>query len=315
MGSNEYAVKIRGVMSTQCPVLDGIIGRGGVPFGRLTIIHGPESSGKTTLALHLVAECQHRGGVAMYIDKEYKLDPDYARKIGVNTDDLVISQPPYLEKVFQIVESVVLKARAHREQTGVRIPILVVLDSMNAAISKADFDGEWEDQTMAAAARVFSQKLPKIIPTISQEDVALVFISQIRQKVGVMYGPKEDIAGGRGPKFYSSLILDVRKKGMIKDGDEIVGQRTEVYVGKNQIAKPFQTGEFDIYFGHGIDRVGALIERATTLGIVKQAGPWISWGDEKLGQGLKKAIAKLEENAELKAKIEAELIQVEGWMK
>lgn len=303
LGSDGLAIKIRGVLSTQCPTVDGAIGRGGVPLGRLTIINGPESSGKTTLALHLVAECQRQGGKAIYIDSEHKLDPEYAKAIGVNTEELIISQPPYLEKCFAVMECATKLMKKHRETTGERLPLLIMLDSMNASISKAEFDGDWEDQQMAAQARVFSRSLPKLIPIISQEDVALVFISQIREKIGVMWGNKEELSGGRGPKFYASLILNVRRKSANKDSTgNRHGDVTEVYVSKNQIAPPFKTASFDIVYGKGIDFAGSLLDRVVALKLVSKKGNWFVYKGMKLGQGEKQAATALRKNDKLMQK-------------
>jgi len=312
LGSDGLAIKIRGVLSTQCPTIDAAIGRGGVPLGRLTIIHGSEGSGKTTLALHLVAECQHQGGLALYMDKEYKLDPEYAKKVGVDTSRLIISQPSYLEKCLAIMDSAIEKVAAHRRETGVRIPMMIILDSMNAAISKDMFEGDYEDQTMASVARVYSQKLPKLISKVSQEDVALVFISQVREKIGVMFGNKEDICGGRSPKFHASLIMEIIRKGAVKgkgdepkegkkDTSDPIGNFCEVYVRKNQIAPPFRRAEFEIIYGKGIDYAGSLIRRAEMLGVLERKGAWIVTTEgEKLGCGLLAARETLDRNEGLR---------------
>lgn len=286
-------IEIRGVISTRIPALDRAIGRGGVPLGRLTIIHGPESSGKTTLALHIVAECQAMGGIVIYIDKEYKLDPAYAKALDVDLDRLVISQPPYLEKVFAITEKAVIMAQEYRARTKVRVPILIVLDSMNAAITKSQFEGDWDDsESYGPMARVFSQKLPKLIPIVSREDVALVFISQIREKIGITFGNKDKIAGGKAPKFYSSLIMDIGNMGRIKgkgedgeDSKEITGQKSRVIVRKNQIAPPFKEAEFDILYGEGADRIGSVLDIAVADGVVEKSGSWYSFEGKRLGQG------------------------------
>jgi len=313
LGSDCLALKIRGVLSTQCPTIDAAIGRGGVPLGRLTIIHGPESSGKTTLALHLVAECQRRGGVALYIDKEYKLDPDYAQAIGVDTKSLVISQPAYLEKVFEICEAACNMAGRHREATGERVPILIILDSMNAAISKEMFQDGWDDQSMGSVARVYSQKLPKLMALISKEDVALVFISQVREKIGILYGNKETTAGGRAPKFYASLVMEVRRTGSIKEEKEdATGNKCEVYVGKNQIAPPFKRAAFDVVYGLGIDYTAALMSRAEALKIIERTGSWYSVDGEKIGNGLAAAKATLAKTPALLKAIEAKVREHDG---
>lgn len=282
-------IEIRGVISTRIAALDRAIGRGGVPLGRLTIIHGPESSGKTTLALHLVAECQAMGGIVLYIDKEYKLDPRYAADLGVDLGRLVISQPPYLEKVFAITEKAVVMAQEHRSRTGDRVPILIVLDSMNAAITKTQFEGDWDDSdSYGPMARVFSQKLPKIIPIIAREDVALVFISQIREKIGISFGNKDKIAGGKAPKFYSSLIMDIGNMGRIKEEDgkgKAPGQKSRVIVRKNQIAPPFLEAEFDIVYGSGADRIGSVVDVAVADGVIDKSGAWYSFNGKRLGHG------------------------------
>lgn len=313
LGSDGMAIKIRGVLSTQCPTIDAAIGRGGIPLGRLTIIHGSEGSGKTTLALHLVAECQRQGGLAIYIDKEYKLDPDYAKGIGVDIGKLIISQPPYLEKCMEIMDEAIEKIARHRVETGLRVPLLIILDSMNAAISKDMHAGGYEDQTMGSVARVYSQKLPKLIEKVSREDVALVFISQVREKIGVVFGNKEDICGGRSPKFHASLIMEVIRKGSMKaegeekeDGEEdkkkkksmdIVGNLNEVYVRKNQIAPPFKRAEFEVIYGKGIDFAGSLIRRAHSLGILVKSGYWyVTTEGERVGNGFAAAREALLKN-------------------
>jgi len=337
LGSDGMAIKIRGVLSTQCPTIDAAIGRGGVPLGRLTIIHGSEGCGKTTLALHLVAECQHQGGLAIYIDKEYKLDPDYAKGIGVDVGSLIISQPPYLEKCLEIIDEAIEKVARYRIESGVRVPLLVILDSMNAAISKDMYSGDYEDQTMASVARVYSQKLPKLIPKVSQEDVALVFISQVREKVGVMYGNKEEICGGRAPKFHASLILEVIRKGSMKgeddgkkddgkkdDGDkkrgkkdkdaEIIGNLNEVYVRKNQIAPPFKRAEFEVIYGKGIDFSGSLVRRAQALGILEKSGSWYATTEgERIGNGFTAAREALAQNDGLRGLIAERVRCASSW--
>ena len=293
LGSDGLAIKIRGVIPTQCPSVDLAIGRGGIPLGRLTIAHGAEGSGKTTLALHIVASCQQQGGVAIYMDKEYKLDPDYARNIGVDTSRLIIVQPPYLEKVFSKCGSIIKKAAENRAQTGERTPILVVLDSMNAAITKSEFEGSYEDNTIAAQARVWSRSLPKLIPQVNKEDIALLFISQVRQKIDVMYGKKDDIAGGNAPRFYASLIMDVKGLSATKEDGEKVSNKIRVECIKNQIAPPFKKAECEIVYGRGIDKELSLLVAAEKLGLAKLTGTWWAYRNRKFGPGHKKAAEML----------------------
>lgn len=287
LGSDAFAVKMRGVISTRCETIDAAIGRGGIPFGRLTILHGPESSGKTTLAGQLAAECQAMGGIVVYQDKEYKLDPDYFANLGVNIDDLIVSQPDYLERCLQIMETCILWTVDFRKREKRAVPMLIILDSMNAALCKESYEKGWDEQTIAGEARIYSQKLPKLIEKVSVADVALLFVSQIREKVGVLFGPKESTAGGRAPKFHASLILDIRHKGTVKENDEASGNVCEVYVGKNQIARPFRRGQFVIKYGQGIDYEDSLVRQALTAGHVEQSGSWYNTASgERLGQGL-----------------------------
>jgi len=312
LGSDGLAIKIKGVIPTQCSTLDAAIGRGGVPTGRLTIINGPEGCGKTTLALHLVAETQRVGGVAVYLDKEYKLDPDYAAKIGVDCSRLIISQPPYLEKAFKTFDAIIDRAAAIREQQGSRVPIMIVLDSMNAAIAKCQYEGDWDDQHYSPQARVYSSLLPKLMPRVSKEDVALVWISQIRQKIGVQFGNPNTMSGGNAPKFYASLILDVaRSKAVAEDGEKI-GNETVVTCSKNQIAPPFRKARFNIVYGVGIDKNLALVDQAIRDGIIEKSGSWYSWGDERLGQGTTQTLKMLVENEWLEA-LQSEVDAVNGW--
>jgi len=307
LGSDGLAIKIRGVISTQCATIDAAIGRGGIPRSRLTLLHGMEGSGKTTLALHIVAETQRLGGVAVYIDKEYKLDPDYARAIGVNIDQLVLAQPPHLESVFATCEGVIERA-AELRKGGERIPILIVLDSMNAAITKAQYEGEWEDKHMAPQARVYSELLPKLMPKVSKEDVALLWISQVRKKM-VMFGNDTETAGGNAPKFYASLLLDVRRVATNKDSDgEKVANKLVVECKKNQIAPPFRKAEVLIDYGHGINQEQALVAQGVADGIIKKAGNAYEYKGEKLGgQGLPAAAKALKKDTEKRDAIHKEL--------
>lgn len=309
LGSEGLAIKIKSVISTQCETLDNAIGRGGIPTGRLTIIHGGEGSGKTTQCLHLVAETQKRGGLVIYIDAEFKLDPDYARAIGVNTEQLILSQPRYLEKAMAVMEATVAMAKKWREKSGKDVPVLLVLDSMNACPTKAELEGDWEDHHYAPQAKVFSNALRKLIPKVSEENVALVWISQVRENIGVMFGNKDSLAGGKAPKFYASLILETKSIGKIKKGEETIGNKTSVYVRKNQIAAPFKTANFDIYYGRGIDYESSLIERGLETGAVEKNGAWFSFKGTRLGQGQVNATEALRSNpglvSEIKAAIDA----------
>ncbi len=318
LGSDGLAIKIRGIISSGCPGIDAAIGRGGYPLARLTILHGKEASGKTTLALHAVAECQREGGVVIYIDKEYKLDPDYARSLGVNIEQLMIVQPRYLEGVFTIIETAIDKASMYREKTGKRIPILIVFDSMNAAITKAEYLGTNEDKHMAACARVFSALLPKLIPKAAKEDVCLLFISQIREKIGITFGDKDEVSGGNAPKFYASLIVKIKKiKTLTKAADnekekQKIGSRVKIEIVKNQIAPPFRKTICDIEYGKGIDKEASLLDLAESLGIVEKSGVWFSYKGEKLGQG-KKAAAALRKDPEIYDEILGEVRDEKKW--
>lgn len=306
LGSAALAIKIRGVISTQCPSLDRAIGRWGYPLGRLILLHGKEGSGKTTLALHGVAETQRLGGMAIYVDSEHKLDPDYAAKIGVDLDRLVISQPDYIEKFMAMVEKTIVVAKRHRK-AGIPFPVMVVLDSINSLPTKAEFEAGWEQQHIAPDAGVYSSKLKKLMPLCNREDVALLFISQEREKVGVMFGRKERTGGGKAPRYYSSLILEVARLGAVKVGDEVVGNLTQVKCSKNQIAPPFRTADFKIMFGKGIDYEDSLLAEGLRVGVVKKAGAWYSIGDDRMGQGEANAVACLRGNLNWQQKIKEAL--------
>jgi recombination protein RecA len=306
LGSDGLMLKIRGVIPTGCPGLDDAIGRGGAPLGRLSILHGAEGSGKTTIALQLVANVQRMGGVAIYMDKEYKLDPEYATNLGVDNKRLIISQPSHMEQMFQVTEQAIAKAAAWRLKAKRRVPILIVLDSMNAAITKAQLEGDWDDQHMAPQARCYSANLPKLIPKVSKEDVALVWISQVRQKMNVAYGDDQEIAGGKAPRFYASLIINFKKVGTVKSGEEKIGNRVLAECKKNQIAPPHRKSEFTIVYGKGTDAEMGLVELAIDKKVLSKKGGWITHDDEKLGNGVAQAAEALRSNPEWAAKIAKE---------
>jgi recombination protein RecA len=303
LGSDGMAIKIRGVISTQCATLDKAIGRGGIPLGRVTMLWGKEGAGKSTLALHCVAEAQARGGMAIYIDSEHKLDPDYAKVLGVDTDHLVILQPRYLEAAFEKIEVMVNVAQEFRS-SGQRVPILVVLDSIDATKAKATVEGEWDQQLVTPEQIVWSRCLPKLVPMLSREDIALLLVSQVRDKIGVMYGSKERTAGGNAPRFYASLLMQVSRKDTIKgEGEEAIGNRVEVYIAKNQIAPPFRRAEFTVIYGKGIDYVDSILKEALKVGIVERAhGGWLAFAGESY-HGEEGMVRVLKDNPELKAKL------------
>jgi recombination protein RecA len=262
-------------ISTTSLSLDAAIGIGGVPRGRVVEIYGPESSGKTTLALHIVSEAQKVGGIAAYIDAEHAMDAEYAGKLGVKIDDLLISQPDSGEQALEICEALV-------RSNGVDV---IVIDSVAALVPRAELDGEMGDSLPGLQARLMSQALRKLTAIVSSSNTTLIFINQIREKIGVMFGSPETTTGGRALKFYSSLRLDIRRIGAIKDGDRVVGNRTRVKVVKNKIAPPFRECEFDIMYGEGISREGDLLDLAVTNNVVEKSGAWFSYKGERLGQG------------------------------
>lgn len=308
LGSDGLALKIRGVISTGNIGVDRAIGRWGIPLGRLTIVHGAEASGKTTLALQAVAECQATGGVAVYIDKEYKLDPDYAAALGVDIKRLIIVQPSYLEKVFTIIEAIVGRAASIRKKSGKRIPILVVLDSMNACITKHMFEAEdYDTVEIAGPPRVWSQKLPKLMPLVSAEDVALCFISQVRTKIGVMFGDPDDICGGNAPKFFASLIIHMKYVGAERKDGEKFANKVRVECKKNQIAPPFKKHEVLINYGYGMDSEYSTITDGAKVGILKKSGGIYSYKDIVIGKSLLKSAKALKKNTKLRDEIIAKI--------
>jgi recombination protein RecA len=289
-------------ISTTSLSLDAAIGVGGFPRGRIVEVYGPESSGKTTLALHVVAEAQKAGGVAAYIDAEHAMDADYAGKLGVNIDDLLISQPDSGEQALEIAEALV-------RSNGIDA---IVVDSVAALVPRAELDGEMGDSLPGLQARLMSQALRKLTAIVAQSNTCFIFINQIREKIGVMFGSPETTTGGRALKFYSSLRLDIRRIGAIKDGDRVVGNRTKVKVAKNKVAPPFREAEFDIMYGEGISREGDLLDLATNNRVVEKSGAWFAYKGDRLGQGRENAKQTLRDHPELLLKIENEVKRALG---
>jgi recombination protein RecA len=282
--------------------LDMALGVGGLPRGRIVEIYGPESSGKTTLALHTVAEAQKRGGICAFIDAEHALDPVYARKLGVNIDELLISQPDAGEQALEIADTLV--------RSGA-IDVLVV-DSVAALTPRAELEGEMGDQLPGLQARLMSQALRKLTASISRSNTMVIFINQIRMKIGVMFGSPETTTGGNALKFYASVRLDIRRIGQIKDRDEVVGNQTRVKVVKNKVAPPFRQVEFDIMYGEGVSRTGELIDLGVKAGIVEKSGAWFSFDSQRLGQGRENAKQFLKDNPEVASAIDLAIRQNAG---
>lgn len=285
------------VVSTGCLSLDMALGIGGVPRGRVIEIYGPESSGKTTVALHIVAEAQKNGGIAAFIDAEHALDPGYAKKIGVDIDNLLISQPDTGEQALEIAEALVRSGAID----------IVVIDSVAALVPKNELEGEMGDSHVGLQARLMSQALRKLTGVISKSKTIAVFINQLREKVGVTYGSPEVTTGGRALKFYASLRLDVRKIEAIKQGTDIVGVRTRVKIVKNKVAPPFKQAEFDIMYGVGISREGSLIDIGAAMDIITKSGAWYSYGEHRLGQGRENVKEFLKENPSIAGEIEQKI--------
>ncbi|MCB1041527.1 MAG: recombinase RecA [Acidobacteria bacterium] len=285
------------VIPTGSIALDSALGSGGVPYGRIVEIFGPESSGKTTLTLHIVAEAQKRGGTAAFIDAEHALDPEYAQKLGVNVKDLLISQPDSGEQALEIAEVLVRSGAVD----------LIVVDSVAALVPRAELEGEMGDSHMGLQARLMSQALRKLTAVVSRSKCCLIFINQIRMKIGVMFGNPETTTGGNALKFYASVRMDIRRISTLKSGDEAIGNRTRVKVVKNKIAPPFAQAEFDIIYGAGISREGELIDLGNQLSVVDKSGSWYAYGDTKLGQGRDNVARFLRENPDLAAEIEAKI--------
>jgi recombination protein RecA len=296
LGSKEAVVPIA-VISTGSISFDAALGVGGVPRGRVIEVFGPESSGKTTITLQIIAEAQKAGGLAAFVDAEHALDPAYAKKLGVDIDNLLISQPDYGEQALEIVEALV--------RSGA-IDVLVV-DSVAALVPKAELDGEMGDSHMGLQARLMSQALRKLTGTVSKSRTCLIFINQIREKIGVMFGNPETTTGGKALKFYSSMRIDIRRIGAVKEGDVVVGSRTKVKVVKNKVAAPFRDAEFDILYGEGISREGDTLDLAVVHGIVEKSGAWYSYQGERIGQGRENVRGFLKGNKEVFGRVDAEL--------
>ncbi|MEO0323196.1 MAG: recombinase RecA [Myxococcota bacterium] len=290
------------VIPTGSISLDLALGIAGYPRGRIVEVYGPESSGKTTLTLHAIAECQKKGGVAAFIDAEHALDPTYARKLGVNVDELLVSQPDHGEQALEIADTLVRSGAVD----------MIVIDSVAALVPKAEIEGEMGDSHVGLQARLMSQALRKLTGTVQKSNTTLFFINQIRMKIGVMFGSPETTTGGNALKFYASQRLDIRRIGTIKVGDKAIGNRVRVKVVKNKLAPPFQLCEFDILFGRGISRSGDVLDLGVEANIVDKSGAWYSYNGERLGQGRDNTRTFLEEHPELLAEIENKLLEKHG---
>src|SRR5213595_103260 len=290
------------VIPTGALSLDVALGIGGIPRGRVTEVYGPESSGKTTLALHVIAEAQRGGGSAAFVDAEHALDPIYAKKLGVNIDELIVSQPDTGEQALEIVDTLV-RSNA--------VDVLVV-DSVAALVPRAEIEGEMGDSHVGLQARLMSQSLRKLTGSISKSRCMVIFINQLRMKIGVMYGNPETTTGGNALKFYASVRLDIRRTGQIKDRDDIVGNTTRVKVVKNKVAPPFKQVEFDIMYGEGVSKVGEILDLGVKAGIVEKSGAWFSYNSQRLGQGRENSKAFLKANPDMTAKIEVAIRQNSG---
>ena len=304
LGSKDAIVPVA-VISTGSISLDAALGVGGLPRGRVIEVFGPESSGKTTIALQVIAEAQKKGGIAAFIDVEHALDPAYAKKLGVDIDNLLVSQPDYGEQALEITN--------HLTASG-QIDVLVV-DSVAALVPKAELDGEMGDSHMGVQARLMSQALRKLTGVVSRSRTCLIFINQIREKIGVMFGNPETTTGGRALKFYATVRLDIRRIAAIKDGDVVIGNRTRVKVVKNKVAAPFREAEFDIIYGEGISKEGDLIDLGVAQNVVEKSGSWFSYKGERIGQGRETARQFLKDNPDIRQTIDTELRKVLGLTK
>ena len=301
LGQNSPVMEIESV-STGSIGLDVALGIGGLPKGRIIEIYGPESSGKTTLALHVVSEEQKRSGICAFVDAEHALDPSYAKKLGVNLDELLISQPDAGEQALEITETLVRSGAVS----------VVVVDSVAALTPRSELEGDMGDMQMGAQARLMSQAMRKLTGSISRSNCMVIFINQIRMKIGVMFGSPETTTGGNALKFYSSVRLDIRRIGALKDRDEVVGNSTRVKVVKNKVAPPFKQVEFDIMYGEGISKTGELIDLGVKLGIVEKSGSWFSYGEERIGQGRENAKSFLREHVDIAEELELKIRSAHG---
>jgi recombination protein RecA len=297
MMMNERADRTQDVVSTGSLGLDVALGIGGYPRGRIVEIYGPESSGKTTLAIHAIAEAQKKGGICAIIDAEHAFDSSYAKKLGVDVDNLLISQPDYGEQALEIADRLILSGAID----------VVVIDSVAALVPKGELEGEMGDSKMGLQARLMSQALRKLTATINKTNTICIFINQLREKIGVMFGNPETTTGGNALKFYASVRLDIRRSAQIKDGDEAVGNRVKVKVVKNKVAPPFRSAEFDVIFGEGISKVGEIIDMGVELAIIQKSGSWFSYDSNKLGQGRDAVKQLLNDNPGLATEIEAKI--------
>lgn len=287
------------VIPTGSIALDAALGVGGVPRGRIVEIYGPESSGKTTLALHIIANAQKSGGLAAFIDAEHALDPEYAEKLGVHLDELLVSQPDFGEQALEIAETLIRSASID----------IIVIDSVAALVPRAELEGDMGDAQMGLQARLMSQALRKLAGIVSKSNTCLLFINQVREKIGVMFGNPETTTGGRALKFYSSVRIDIRRTSAIKRGDEVVGNRTKAKVAKNKVAAPFRKAEFDIMYGEGISYTGELLDLGVENRLVQKSGSWYAYGETRLGQGREAARTFLKENPEIATEIDTKLRQ------
>jgi recombination protein RecA len=301
LGKNDRAMEIETISSGSLG-LDIALGVGGLPKGRIVEIYGPESSGKTTLALHCVAEAQKKGGICAFIDAEHALDPVYARKLGVNVDELLISQPDHGEQALEIADTLVRSGAVD----------VLIIDSVAALVPRAELEGEMGDALPGLQARLMSQALRKLTASINKSNTMVIFINQIRMKIGVMYGSPETTTGGNALKFYASVRLDIRRIGAIKERDEVIGNSTRVKVVKNKLAPPFKQVEFDIMYGEGVSKMGEILDLGVKAGIVEKSGAWFSYDSQRLGQGRENAKAFLRANPDMTAKIEVAIRQNSG---